>query len=82
MRARVFLRGEDGYSLACEIDAEDADDVWRQLEGDPDLAGRSLKQGDIVYISDVYLELDGDGGWGRILPGELTAELYRLIVDS
>jgi hypothetical protein len=55
--------------------------VWRRTQADPDLAGRSLRSGDVVYIDDVYLALDGDGGWKRLPPSEATQDLYRLIVE-
>ncbi len=42
----------------------------------PQLTGRRLRPGDVVYIEDLYLELDGDGGWHRLTPGELTRQLY------
>jgi hypothetical protein len=34
MRARVFLKigAEPDFELACELEAEDADDVWRLVE--------------------------------------------------
>jgi hypothetical protein len=79
VRARVFLRDEEGYRLGCELDAIDAEDVWRTLQASPDLAGRRLMQGDVVYLTDLYLELNGDGGWDVIPPGELTQGLYGLI---
>jgi hypothetical protein len=84
LRARLFLRDEEGgsYGFACELDAGDADDVWRQLEMEPHRARRGLRPGDIVFIADLYLELDGDGGWRRIAPGPLTRQLYELVSAS
>ena len=81
MRARVFRRNDTahGYAYVGELDAEDVDDVWRQLEaGPPDSVG-GMRPGDVVYVGDVYFELDGDGGWRPLLPGELTRQLYGLI---
>ena len=66
----------------CELDAADAEDVWRQTQADASLAGRSLREGDVVYLADVYLALDGDGGWRRIEPGRATEDLYRLIAEA
>ena len=82
MRARVFLAGTDRWTFGCELEATDADDVWRRLEADPSPASRRLAQGDIVYIADVYLQLDGDGGWQPITPSRLTRELYLLAQDG
>jgi hypothetical protein len=48
MRARVFLRDPE-FRYAGELDAADADDVWRQLQLEPPATGRSLRSGDIVY---------------------------------
>lgn len=81
MRARIFLKEDraEEYRLAAELDAQDADDVWRQIEAKPEAAGRQMVPGDIVYVGDVYFELNGDGGWRRILPGSLTRRLYGLI---
>jgi hypothetical protein len=80
LRARVFLKDEVGeYRLAAEFEAQDADNVWRQIEAEPDIAGRRMAPGDIVYIGDVYLQLDGDGGWRPVRPGKLTRQLYGLI---
>ncbi len=81
MRARLFRRIDlaHGFAYVGELDADDADDVWRQLEAEPpDSAGR-MRPGDVVYVGDIYLELDGDGGWRPLAPGELTRQLYRLI---
>jgi hypothetical protein len=38
-----------------------------------------MRPGDVVYVGDIYLELDGDGGWCALAPGKLTRQLYRLI---
>jgi hypothetical protein len=84
MRARIFLkegRSRD-YRLAAELDAQDADDVWRQVEAEPEGFERRLVPGDIVYVGDVYVELNGDGGWLPISPGPLTRRLYGLIGDG
>jgi len=82
VRARLYRRAEApaGYTSLGELDAADADDVWRQLEAEAPDSARRMTPGDIVYIGDVYLELDPDGGWHPISPGELTRELYRLII--
>ena len=81
MRARIFLREDrsQNYRLAAELDAQDADDAWRRIEAEPEGAGRRLRPGDIVYIGDVYVELNGDGGWVPIAPGPLTRRLYGLV---
>jgi hypothetical protein len=52
------------------------------LEAKPELAGRPLAAGDVVYIADLYWELNGDGGWSAIPPGELTRQLYRTVLKS
>jgi len=55
----------------------DADDAWTQLQdNDP------LKEGDVVYIGDIYYELIGDGGWRVLQPNELTRELYALAANQ
>jgi hypothetical protein len=82
LRARVFLRDGVDYRYGCELGAADADDVWRQLEQNPAIAGRSLNAGDVVYIGDTYLELDGDGGWNPIPPGTRTLRLYELALSA
>jgi hypothetical protein len=79
LRARVLLLEEGSYRFGCEIDVPNADDVWRRLEASPGAAGRALRSGDIVYIQDLYLELNGDGGWRALPPSELTQSLYSLI---
>jgi hypothetical protein len=56
--------------------------VWRQLEQNPSPAGRALSTGDIVYIGDQFLELNGDGGWAHIVPGPMTERLYRMAVSE
>ena len=81
LRARVFLRDPD-FSFAGELEAADADDVWRQTQRDPSIAGRNLRDGDIVFIGDQYLELNGDGGWSLLVPGPITERLYRLAVSE
>jgi len=50
VRARVFSADEDSddFRCACELGADDADEVWRQLEQDPTPAGRSLRPGDVT----------------------------------
>jgi hypothetical protein len=81
MRARVFLFDAEAgeHVFGGETDAESADAVWRLAEATPELFGRSLRAGDVVYIEDVYVRLDGDGGWHPIPPGETTARLHRMI---
>lgn len=82
MRARLFRRDDAatlGYTYAGELDADGADDVWRQLEAEPAGSARRMRPRDVVYVGDIYLELDGDGGWRPLAPGELTRQLYRLI---
>lgn len=81
MRARVFLfdpETED-HRFGGEVDADSADEVWRLAETTPELVGRTLCTGDVVYIEDVYLRLDGDGGWHPIPPGEATIRLHGMI---
>lgn len=39
-----------------------------------------MREGDVLYIGDVYLALDGDGGWRPLEPGAETSRLYPLIV--
>ena len=82
MRARLFRRAEApaDYAYVGELDAVDADDVWRQLEAEAPGSARRMHPGDVVYVGDIYLELDGDGGWRPLAPGELTRQLYRLII--
>jgi hypothetical protein len=82
LRARVLLADGAGFRYGCELDATDPDDVWRQAQGDRGLAGRNLREGDVVYLGDVYLALDGDGGWNSLEPGDATKDLYRLIVEA
>jgi hypothetical protein len=83
LRARVFRRlSADTYEYAGEIEAVDADDVWRQLEGETLHEGESLAQGDVVYVGDVYHQLDGDGGWAVIPPSTLTQQLYKLAISA
>lgn len=77
MRARIFLRDGSDFRLATEMEADHADGVWRQLEASPERAGRRLQPGDVVYLGDVYLELNRDGGWRPLKPGNLTRALYR-----
>jgi hypothetical protein len=80
VRARVLLCEEGGFRYGCELDATNAEEVWRETQRDPRLAGRSLREGDVVYVGDVYLALDGDGGWRKLELGLLTEELYGVIV--
>jgi hypothetical protein len=82
MRARVFFREQAGWQLACELEAADPDDVWRQLQRDPLPGPRKPAVGDIVYVGDLYWELDGDGGWRPLKPGAFTQELYRLATEG
>ena len=78
----MFLREGADYRLAIELSVEDADDAWRRLEAFPHPAGRHLMPGDIVYVGDLYLELDGDGGWHPLTPGELSQDLYHQILNA
>lgn len=85
LRARLFIAaadGSDAYTYGGEIDAVDADDVWRIVQRSPETFGRMLHEGDIVYIADVYLKLDGDGGWQPLPPSELTQMLYALVTGG
>lgn len=82
MRARVFLREGAEYRLAVELSVEDADDAWRRLEAFPHPAGRHLMPDDIVYVGDLYLELDSDGGWHPLTPGDLSRDLYQQILNA
>jgi hypothetical protein len=82
MRARVFYKEPAGWRLACELEAEDPEDAWRQLQRDPLPATRRPAIGDIVYVGDLYWELDGDGAWRALSPGDLTLELYRTALNS
>lgn len=83
MRARIFRRlAADTYEYIGEMQADDADDVWRQLQGEALLGVGGLAQGDVVYIADVYHQLDGDGGWAAIPPGALTKRLYQLATSA
>jgi hypothetical protein len=66
------------YEYVGEMEADDADDVWRQLQGEALRGIGGLAQGDVVYIADVYQQLDGDGGWAAIAPSALTKRLYEL----
>jgi len=54
MRTCVFLRDRDDWRFACELDAGDADEAWRQLKANPSLAVRRLTEGDVVYVADLY----------------------------
>jgi hypothetical protein len=82
VRARIFLRELSGYRFGCELEATDADDAWRRVEASPVEPGRRLQAGDVVYVGDVYSELNGDGGWEILSPGTITRELYGLIPTS
>ncbi len=78
MRARVFRRDAPrSFHFAGELEAEDADDIWRQAESGV-LAGEPLGEGDVVYVGDIYFQLDGDGGWRPVRPSALTRKLYDL----
>lgn len=68
----------DTYEYVGETEADDADDVWRQMPGQALRGVGGLAQGDVVYIADVYHELDGDGGWTAIFPSALTKRLHKL----
>jgi len=77
VRARIFRRlAADTYEYVGEMQADDADDAWRQLQGKA-LPWDRLAQGDVVYIADIYYQLDGDGGWATIPPSALTSRLYE-----
>lgn len=79
MRARIFRRlAADTYEYVGEIVADDADDAWRQLQGETLYRLGGLAQGDVVYVADVYHQLDGDGGWAVIPPSTRTKRLYEL----
>ena len=68
MRARIFhYLSPDSYKFERELDLADADEAWRQLQSLGE--GAALKKGPIVYIGDLYFELDGDGGWRPLPPG-------------
>ncbi len=83
MRARIFRRlAADTYEYVGEMEADDADDVWRQLQGQNLLGVGGLAQGDVVYVADVYHQLDGDGGWAAIPPSTLTKRLYELAISA
>ena len=83
MRARIFRRlAADTYEYVGETEADDAEDVWRQLQGEAVLGIGGLGEGDVVYIADVYHELDGDGGWAAIPPSALTKSLYELAISA
>ena len=83
MRARLFRRDEarTGYTYVGELDAVDADDVWRQLEAEGPDSARRMHPGDVVFVGDLYRELDEDGGWHPLAPGQLTRGLYRQILN-
>jgi hypothetical protein len=82
VRARVFLREGGSYALAAELTVEGAEEVWRRLEVQPELAGRRMAAGDVVYVGDLYLELNADGGWQLLEAGELTRQLYRQVLKA
>jgi hypothetical protein len=53
VRARLFRRDDAatlGYTYASELDADGADDVWRQLEAEPSGSARRMRPGDVVYV--------------------------------
>ena len=76
MRARIFrFLSNDSYRFERELDVVDADEAWRHLQALGE--GAALREGDIVYVGDVYFELDGDGGWRPLPPGPLTISLYE-----
>jgi hypothetical protein len=64
------------------MDANDADDAWSQLQGETLDQGGGLAPGDVVYVADVYHELDGDGRWAVLPPGGLTKRLYELATSA
>jgi len=76
------LLKESEFHYAGELEATDADEAWIKIERDPSGVGRTLRAGDVIFVGDEYLELNGDGGWRRLEPGETTRALYRLIVQS
>jgi hypothetical protein len=83
MRARIFRRlASDTYEYVGEMEADDAEDVWRQLQGEAVLGVGGLAEGDVVYIADVYHQLDGDGGWAIVPPSALTKHLYELATSA
>ena len=79
MRARILRRRNAGvYDFTDELDVADADEAWRQLQH-----REPLREGDVVFVGDLYFELDGDGGWRRLEPGNLTRSLYlKATVDA
>jgi hypothetical protein len=40
-----------------------------------------MHPGDVVFVGDLYRELDEDGGWHPLAPGQLTRGLYRQILN-
>jgi hypothetical protein len=83
MRARIFRRlAADTYEYVGEMEADDADDVWRQLQGEAVLGVAGLAKGDVVYIADIYHQLDGDGGWTVLPPSAVTKRLYYLATSA
>jgi hypothetical protein len=78
MRARIFRRAPDQtYTYGGEVDATGPDDAWKQLQ-----PRQSMREGDVIYVGDIYYELISDGGWKVMPPGELTRELYALGLDQ
>jgi hypothetical protein len=76
VRARIFrYRSPDSYTFERQLDVVEADEAWRRLQSLGE--GAALREGDIVYVGDLYFELDGDGGWRSLPPGQLTVRLYE-----
>ena len=80
-RARIFrYLSPDSSKFERELDVADADEAWRALQSLGEAA--ALRKGDIVYVGDVYFELDGDGGWRPLPPGPLTIKLYEAAIRA
>ncbi len=73
------MRQGGSYAFAGELEADNPDAVWLETERRPDGLVRPMRPADIVYVGDIYYELDGDGGWKVVAPGRLTKGLYRLV---
>jgi hypothetical protein len=81
VRARIFrFLGPDSYEFERQLDVVDADEAWRRLQSLGE--GAALREGDIVYVGDLYFELDGDGGWRSLPSGPLTVRLYESAVRA
>ena len=75
MRTRGFLQERSTF----EVGAASPEDAWKILAGDSKPVERRLQPGDVLYVGDLYLQIDGDGGWHVLNPGDLTRSLHRLI---